>query len=108
MDISKLMEQAKVMQEKMQSLQDEVAQIKVAGAAGVAPQIVKVIMNGKHELEHVIIDPSLIQTENEGKTLLQELVAAAVNDATRKLEKETRDKMGGLAGDLPPEFQMPS
>ncbi|MCL5427520.1 MAG: YbaB/EbfC family nucleoid-associated protein [Gammaproteobacteria bacterium] len=99
-----LMKQAQEMQEKMQRAQEEAAKAEVQGEAGAG--MVKVTMNGRHDVSNVTIDPSVME---EDKELLEDLLAAAVNDAVRKLEASTKAKMeeatSGL--NLPPGFKMP-
>jgi len=99
-----LMKQAQQMQERIKTLQDEVARLEVTGEAGAG--LVTVTMNGRHEARRVRIDPSLV---GEGAEMLEDLVAAAINDAARRLERARADKISGLASGLglPPGFQMP-
>ncbi|GHC31623.1 hypothetical protein SAMN05443545_107230 [Aidingimonas halophila] len=99
-----LMQQAQEMQEKMQRVQEEVAQAEVVGEAGAG--MIKVTMNGRHDVSKVDIDPSVMQ---EDKELLEDLLGAAVNDAVRKVEANSREKMEeATAGlNLPPGFKMP-
>ncbi|QJQ94936.1 MULTISPECIES: YbaB/EbfC family nucleoid-associated protein [Halomonadaceae] len=99
-----LMKQAQEMQEKMQRMQEEAAQSEVTGEAGAG--MIKVTMNGRHDVSQVEIDPSIME---EDKELLEDLLAAAVNDAVRKVEQTTREKMQeATAGlNLPPGFKMP-
>ncbi len=102
--IGNLMKQAQAMQANMQRAQAEIATLEVGGESGGG--MVKVTMNGKHEVSRVIIDPSLL---GDDKDMLEDLIAAAINDAVRKVERATQEKMGGLmAGmNLPPGFKMP-
>lgn len=99
-----LMKQAQEMQEKMQRIQEEAAKAEVLGEAGAG--MVKVTMNGRHDVIKVDIDPSVME---EDKELLEDLLAAAVNDAVRKVEASSQEKMKeATAGlDLPPGFKMP-
>ncbi|MDR5875565.1 YbaB/EbfC family nucleoid-associated protein [Halomonas sp. CUBES01] len=99
-----LMKQAQEMQEKMQRAQEEVADAEVLGEAGAG--MVSVTMNGRHDVISVDIDPSVME---EDKELLEDLLAAAVNDAVRKVEVSSKAKMEeATAGlDLPPGFKMP-
>ena len=90
-----IMKQAQAMQENLQKAQEEIANLEVDGEAGAG--LVKVVMNGRHELKRVQIDPSLF---NEDKDMLEDLVAAAVNDAVRRLEKVSKEKMSGLTAGL--------
>mgnify|MGYP000989503356 FL=1 len=98
-----LMKQAQQMQANMQKAQDELAQFEVEGQAGAGA--VKVTMTCKHDVKRVTIDSSVM----DDKDMLEDLVAAALNDATRRVEALTQEKMGGLAGGmgLPPGFKMP-
>lgn len=99
-----LMKQAQEMQEKMQSMQQELADLEVEGQSGAG--LVKVVMTGRHDVKRVDIDPDLL---NEEKDVLEDLLAAAVNDAVRRVESENKDKMSGLTGgmQMPPGFKMP-
>ena len=90
-----LMQQAQQMQEKMGALQAEIAALEVTGESGAG--LVRLVMNGTHEVVKVHIDPSLAAETTE---VLEELVAAACNDAVRKVEAAQRDKMSQLAGGL--------
>lgn len=102
--IGDIMKQAQAMQENLQKAQQEIADLEVNGESGAG--LVKVVMNGRHELKRVTIDPSLM---NEDKEMLEDLVAAAVNDAVRRLEQESKEKMSGLTDglNLPPGFKLP-
>ena len=99
-----LMKQAQEMQEKMQRVQEEVARAEVQGEAGAG--MVKVTMNGRHDVSNVDIDPSVME---EDKELLEDLLAAAVNDAVRKVEANSKAKMEEVTQgmNLPPGFKMP-
>ena len=99
-----LMKQAQAMQENMQKMQEELANLEVRGESGAG--MVKVTMTGRHDVKRVELDPELM---SEDKTILEDLLAAAVNDAVRKVELENKDKMGGLASgmQMPPGFKMP-
>ncbi|MEM5530632.1 YbaB/EbfC family nucleoid-associated protein [Gammaproteobacteria bacterium AS21] len=99
-----LMKQAQEMQTKMQKAQEELAKAEVFGESGAG--LVKVVMNGRHDVKNVDIDASLM---SEDKEILEDLIAAALNDAVRKVEKYSKDEMGKMAGGmgLPPGFQMP-
>ena len=101
--IGNLMKQAQEMQKNMQVAQEELAKMEVAGEAGGG--MVKVVMTGKHELVKVEIDDSLM----DDREMLEDLVAAAVNSAARRVEDVTQEKMGGLTGgmDLPAGMKMP-
>ena len=99
-----LMKQAQAMQANMQKAQEELAQAEVHGEAGAG--LVKIVMTGRHDVRSVSIDPSLL---SEDKEILEDLLAAAVNDAVRRVEANTQDKMGGLTAgmQMPPGFKMP-
>jgi len=99
-----LMKQAQEMQANMQKVQEELAQAEVTGQAGAG--LVSVVMTGRHDLRRVQIDDSLL---NEDKEVLEDLIAAAVNDAVRKVEANSREKMANMTAgvDLPPGFKMP-
>lgn len=94
-DLGDLMRQAQRMQSKMEGLQAEMAALEVVGEAGAG--LVRVAMNGAHEVTKVELDPSLMQ---EAKEVLEDLVAAACNDGAHKIEAAQQDKMSQLAGGL--------
>lgn len=102
--LGNLMKQAQAMQDNMKKMQEEVANMEVEGQAGGG--MVKVTMTGRHDIKRVHIDDSLM---GDDKEMLEDLVAAAVNDAVRQVEKTTQEKMSGLTGglDLPPGFKFP-
>ena len=89
------MKQAQEMQERMQQVQQEIVNLEVHGESGAG--LVKVLMNGRHEVKRVTIDPSLM---NEAKDVLEDLVAAACNDAVHKAEAAQQEKMSGMAAGL--------
>ena len=99
-----LMKQAQAMQENMQRMQEEVANMEVEGQSGGG--LVKVTLTGRHEARRVTIDPSLMEDDKE---MLEDLIAAAINDATRRIEQEQQEKMSGMTAgmNLPPGFKMP-
>ncbi len=99
-----MMKQAQKMQEDMQKAQQEIANMEVEGQAGGG--MVKVVMNGRHELRSVNIDDSLMKDE---KDMIEDLVAAAVNDAVRKIEQESSAKMSGVTSgmNLPAGMKLP-
>lgn len=101
--LGNLMKQAQEMQKNMQVAQEELAKMEVTGEAGGG--MVKVSMTGKHELVKVDIDDSLM----DDKEMLEDLFAAAVNSASRRVDEVTQEKMGGLTGgvDMPPGMKMP-
>mgnify|MGYP001452259223 CR=1 FL=1 len=90
-----IMQKAHEMQEKMQKIQAEIANMEVVGESGAG--LVKVRMTGRHDIRQVIIDDSLL---SESKEVLEDLIAAAVNDAVRRVEKVTQEKMGGLTAGI--------
>jgi DNA-binding YbaB/EbfC family protein len=102
--LSQLMRQAQEMQENMRKAQDELAAIEVEGAAGGG--MVKITMSCKHEVRRVAIEDSLI---GEDKDMLEDLIAAAYNDANRKVEQTVQDKLGALTSglSLPPGMKLP-
>jgi hypothetical protein len=102
--LGNLMKQAQQMQENMQKMQARIAEMEVEGASGAG--LVKVVMTGKHDVKRISIDPSLMADD---KDMLEDLVAAAVNDAVRKVEDMVQEKMAGVTAGLPlpPGFKMP-
>ncbi|AKX45548.1 nucleoid-associated protein [Thiopseudomonas alkaliphila] len=99
-----LMKQAQEMQEKMQKAQEELANAEVTGESGAG--LVSIVMTGRHDVRRVNIDASLLE---EDKEILEDLIAAAVNDAVRKVEQNTQESMAGMTAgmQLPPGFKMP-
>jgi DNA-binding YbaB/EbfC family protein len=99
-----LMKQAQQMQENMKKMQEQLATLEVEGQSGAG--MVKVVMTCKHDVKRVTIDPSLLADD---KDMLEDLVAAAMNDAVRKVEATTQEKMGALTGgmNLPAGFKLP-
>ncbi|MDT8404690.1 YbaB/EbfC family nucleoid-associated protein [Sulfuriflexus sp.] len=102
--IGNMMKQAQKMQENMQKAQAELAEMEVTGKAGGG--MVSVIMNGRHDVKRVSIDDALLE---EDKDMLEDLVAAAVNDAVQQVEKTSQEKMAGMMGgmQLPPGMKLP-
>ena len=98
------MKQAQQMQENLKKAQEEIAAMEVEGQSGAG--MVKVVMTGRHDVKRVSIDPSLM---SEDKDMLEDLIAAAVNDAVRRVEAATQEKMGGLTSGLglPPGMKLP-
>ncbi len=90
-----LMKQAQKMQADMQKAQEELANMEVTGQAGGG--MVSVVMTGRHDLKRVSIDDSLM---GDDKEMLEDLIAAAVNDAVRQLEKASSERMSGLTDGL--------
>jgi hypothetical protein len=103
-DMNDIMKQAQQMQADLQKAQEEVAKTEVTGESGAG--LVKVTMNGRHDVSSVDIDPSLMQEEKE---VLEDLLAAAVNDAVRRIEEYQKEKMSGMTSGMgmPPGFNMP-
>ena len=99
-----LMKQAQQMQEKMQKMQEELANAEVTGELGAG--LVSVVMTGRHDVRRVSIDDSLLE---EDKEILEDLIAAAMNDAVRKVEQNSQKSMAGMTDgmQLPPGFKMP-
>jgi nucleoid-associated protein EbfC len=102
--LANLMQQAQQMQENFKKVQDELAAMEVNGESGGG--LVRIVMNGKREALRVSIDESLVK---EDRDMLEDLVAAAINDAVRKVAKLKEEKMAGLTGglELPTGFKMP-
>ena len=94
-NIGNLMKQAQKMQADMQKAQEELANMEVEGVSGGG--MVKVLMNGRHEVRRVSIDDSLMKDD---KDMLEDLLAAAVNDAVRRIEHTSSEKMSGLTAGL--------
>ncbi len=86
------MKQAQQVQERMQKMQEQLAQMEVTGESGGG--LVKVVMNGRHEVKRVQLDDGLLA---EGKEIVEDLVAAAMNDAVHRVEAEQQQQMSGLA-----------
>ena len=99
-----LMKQAQAMQDNLKKAQDELARTEVEGQSGAG--LVKVTMTCRHDVKRVSIDPTLLA---EDKDMLEDLVAAAINDAVRRVEAVTQEKMSGLTGGmgLPPGLKLP-
>ena len=91
-----LMKQAQQMQENLKKAQDELANVEVEGQSGAG--LVKVLMTCKNEVKRVTIDPSLLADD---KDMLEDLVAAAFNDAVRRAEATSAEKMGKLTAGMP-------
>ena len=99
-----MMKQAQQMQERMQQAQQEIAEMEVTGESGAG--LVKVTMLGNHNIKRVEIDESLMDDDKE---MLEDLTAAAFNDAVRRVQETSKEKMGDVTGGmpLPPGFKMP-
>ena len=99
-----MMKQAEALQRNMQKAQEEIARMEVTGESGGG--MVKVTMTGKHEVKRVQIEPAVI---GEDREMLEDLLAAPINDAVRRVESETQQRMAGMMSGLrlPPGFKMP-
>jgi DNA-binding protein, ybaB/ebfC family len=91
-----LMKQAQQMQEKMQKMQEEIAQLEVTGESGAG--LVKITINGAHNCRRIDIDPSLMEDDKE---MLEDLIAAAFNDAVRRAEELQKEKMASVTAGMP-------
>lgn len=102
--IGNLMKQAQKMQEDLQKAQEQLAREEITGESGGG--LVKVTMNGKHEVRRVDIDATLLEDDKE---MLEDLVAAAVNDVVHKIAAKTQESMSGLTSGmgLPPGMKLP-
>ena len=94
-----LMKQAQQMQANMEKAQQELANVEITGQSGGG--MVKVIMTGKHDVKRVSIEDALFEDDKE---MLEDLIAAAMNDAVRQVEKTSQDRMSGM---LPPGMKLP-
>jgi DNA-binding YbaB/EbfC family protein len=98
-----LMKKAQEMQKKMQEIQKQIADMEITGQSGGG--LVKIVLTGQHYAKRVTLDPSLLKEE---KSIIEDLIAAAINDAADKIEKGTREKMTSLTGiKLPEGFDTP-
>jgi DNA-binding YbaB/EbfC family protein len=102
--LGNLMRQAQQMQENMQKAQAELVNLEVTGESGAG--MVKVVLNGRHEAKKVTIEPKLVSEDLE---MLEDLVAAAINDASRKIEERSKEKYADLMSgmNLPPGMKLP-
>jgi DNA-binding YbaB/EbfC family protein len=100
--LSGLMKQAQAMQENLKKAQEELAHVEVTGESGSG--LVKVLMTCKHDVKRITIDPSLLADD---KDMLEDLVAAAFNDAVRKAAETSEAKMSKLTAGLPPGLKLP-
>ena len=99
--------QAQQMQENMKKRQDQLATVEVEGQAGAG--MVKVTMTCQYGVRRVAIDDSLLKDGKEDKEMLEDLIAAAMNDAVRRVESTRQEKMSGMTAGLPlpPGFKLP-
>jgi hypothetical protein len=102
--IGNLMRQAQQIQDNLKRAQEELANLEVTGESGAG--LVKVTMTGRHDVKRVSIDPTLLQDD---KDMLEDLVAAAINDANRRVEEVSKTRMAGLTAgmNLPPGLNLP-
>jgi len=102
-NIAQLMQQAQKVQENMKKAQEELASLEVTGQAGGG--LVNVVMTGRHEVKRVSIDESIA----DDREMVEDLVAAAVNDAVNRVQEATQEKFKGMTGGLPmpPGFTLP-
>lgn len=96
--IAGLMKQAQQMQDNMKKAQEELAKVEVEGQSGAG--MVKVVMTCSHDVKRVSLDDSLLNDAKEDKEMLEDLIAAAFNDAVRKVEATTQEKMSGFSAGL--------
>ena len=103
-DLNEIMKQAKLMQEQFQKAQEEQLKTMTEGESGAG--LVKVVMNGKHDIISVSLDDGVM---GEDKAVIEDLLAAAVNDAVRKIEEKNKDALGSMAGGMkmPDGFKFP-
>ena len=94
--IGNLMKQAQLVQENMKKLQEQLASMEIEGQAGSG--MVKVVMTGRHEVKRVSLDPRALTDDRE---MLEDLITAAFNDAVRKIEATTQEKMAAATAGLP-------
>ena len=102
--LGNILKQAQKMQENLQKAQEELGNMEVTGQAGGG--LVSVVMTGRHDVRRISIDASLMEDDKE---MLEDLVAAAVNDAVRQVERQTQEKMQGMTAGmaLPPGMKLP-
>jgi DNA-binding YbaB/EbfC family protein len=102
--LGNLLKQAQQMQEDFKRAQEDLANVEITGESGGG--MVKVVMTGRHDVRRVTLDPALLKEEKE---MLEDLLAAAVNDANRRVEQASQDRLAGLAAgmNLPPGFKLP-
>ena len=103
-NLGQLMKQAQMMQDNVRRMQEQLAGVEVEGQSGAG--LVKVVMTCKHDVKRVSIDPSLVGDDRE---MLEDLVAAAFNDAARRVEQTVAEKMSGFTAGLglPPGMKLP-
>ena len=103
-NMGNMMKQAQMMQERLQKAQEEIANLEVVGESGAG--MVKVTMTGSHEVRRVEIDGSIFKDDKE---ICEDLLAAAYNDAHRRIEEQSKEKMAAVTGgmQLPPGLKLP-
>ena len=103
-NMGNMMKQAQMMQERLQKAQDEIARMEVTGESGAG--LVKVTMTGAHEVRRVEIDDSIF---GDDKEICEDLLAAAYNDAHRRIEEQSKEKLSAVTGgmQLPPGMKLP-
>ena len=104
-NMSHIMKQAKAMQEKMAEMQKKIEETEIEGSSGGGA--VKIVMNGKHEVKNLFIDPSIVNSDE--KEVLEDLIIAALNDVNKKIAENTNDQLGSISGGmgLPPGLKLP-
>ena len=104
-NMSQIMKQAKAMQEKMAEMQKKIEETEIEGSSGGG--VVKIVMNGKHEVKNLFIDPSIVNSDE--KVVLEDLIIAALNDVNKKIAENTNDQLGSISGGmgLPPGLKLP-
>ncbi len=103
-NMGNMMKQAQMMQERLQKVQEEIASMEITGESGAG--MVRVTMSGSHEVRKVTIDDSIV---GEDKEMLEDLLAAAFNDANRRVEETSKEKLASVTGgmQLPPGIKFP-
>ena len=103
-NMGNMMKQAQLMQERLQKAQDEIAKMEVVGESGAG--MVKITVTGNHEVRRVSIDDSLF---TDDKDILEDLLAAAFNDAQRRIEEQSKEKLSAVTGgmQIPPGMKLP-
>ena len=104
-NMSQIMKQAKAMQEKMAEMQKKIEETEIEGSSGGGA--VKIVMNGKHEVKNLFIDPSIVNSDE--KEVLEDLIIASLNDVNKKIAENTNDQLGSISGGmgLPPGLKLP-
>ena len=104
-NMSQIMKQAKAMQEKMAEMQKKIEETEIEGSSGGGA--VKIVMNGKHEVKNLFLDPSIVNSDE--KEVLEDLIIAALNDVNKKIAESTNDQLGSISGGmgLPPGLKLP-